>query len=77
MKGCMTRLIEGFGGLLIINGLGLLLVGVVSMPEYKRAKDAGYAPGFAAEWAPTFVRLGCILSPIGLLFLLLAALRSA
>lgn len=68
----MTRLMEGFGGLLTIYGLGLLLVGFVRMPEHKRSKAAGYEPGFGAEWAPTFVRLGCILLPIGLLFLLLS-----
>lgn len=42
---------EGVRGLLVIHGLGLLLVGVLSMPEQKRAKEAGYAPGFAAESA--------------------------
>ncbi len=73
-EGCMTGPMEGFGGLLIIYGLGLLLVGVVSMPEYKRAKDAGYAPGFLAEWATAFIRLGCIFTPIGLLFLVLGSL---
>ena len=43
-------------------------------PEHKRAKDAGYAAGVLAEWAPTYIRLGCIFSPVGLVFLLLGTL---
>jgi hypothetical protein len=65
---------EGLGGLMIINGVGLLLVGLVSLPESKRAKAAGYAPGFLAEWATAFIRFGCIFTPMGLLFLLLSTL---
>lgn len=73
----MNRLMEGFGGLLIINGLGLLLVGfLVGLPESKRAKAAGYAPGFFGEWATAFIRFGCISTPLGLLLLLFSTLRS-
>jgi hypothetical protein len=49
-------------------------VGLVSLPESKRAKAAGYAPGFLAEWATAFIRFGCIFTPMGLLFLLLSTL---
>lgn len=70
----MTRLMEGLGGLLVIYGAGLLLVGLVSLPESKRAKAAGYAPGFLAEWATAFIRFGLIFTPIGLLLLLLSSL---
>jgi hypothetical protein len=67
---------EGLGGLLVINGVGLLLVGaLVGLPEAKRAKAAGYTPGFFGEWATAFIRFGCIATPVGLLLLLLSTLR--
>lgn len=59
---------------MIINGVGLLLVGLVSLPESKRAKAAGYAPGFLGEWATAFIRFGCIFTPVGLVLLVLGAL---